>query len=144
MHIEPMAAHHLPVVTALGKACDVYVPSAQDVGLLMLEREAICGFIAWHVILDEAELLSLAVDKDYRRRGIGKALLQASVMQWQASNVAHAFLEVREHNSPAQTLYAQCGFQLSGRRKRYYHHPKEDALMMRLDLDIASHEIARD
>ena len=76
------------------------------------------------------QLDSMAVRPDARRRGIGAALLQA-LLAWAAQNGARHFsLEVRASNGAAIALYQRLGFQVEGRRPRYYAHPQEDALLL--------------
>jgi len=89
--------------------------------------------IAWFV-LDEGEIANLAVVPSARRRGIGRALLEAIIAEARATRVARLFLEVRESNASARALYAARGFQPITRRPRYYRKPVEDAIVLRLDL----------
>ena len=92
------------------------------------------GFaIAWHV-LDEGELANLAVAPEHRRRGIGQALLDAVTTDALGRGTSQLYLEVRESNSAARQLYGAAGFEEVGRRKRYYRHPVEDALILRRTL----------
>ena len=76
----------------------------------------------------EAEVLNVAVDPEFRRRGIATALLRAAG----ARHPGELFLEVRESNLPAQALYAKLGFTVCGRRPGYYENPPETAIVMRL------------
>jgi ribosomal protein S18 acetylase RimI-like enzyme len=77
----------------------------------------------------EREILSLAVDPADRRQGIGRALVEAELAS--ASKGTTWFLEVRESNIAAVSLYAAMGFTASGRRPGYYHDPAEAAIVMR-------------
>jgi ribosomal-protein-alanine N-acetyltransferase len=70
-----------------------------------------------------------------RRQGIGARLLDAAIARVRASDVDSLYLEVRDSNAPARSLYLSRGFVEVGRRKDYYRRPKEDALVLRLDLD---------
>lgn len=92
------------------------------------------GFALVREIAGEAELLTLAVDPDHRRRGIAAQLMQ----DWRKSaQAATAFLEVAADNLAAQSLYRQHGFDVSGRRKGYYTRPdgpKVDAVIMKASL----------
>ena len=78
----------------------------------------------------EAELLTIAVGKNYRRRGIGAALLDL-LLAIVDSNADVCFLEVRISDDGAQAMYCKAGFVPIGVRKRYYRD--EDALAMRRD-----------
>jgi ribosomal protein S18 acetylase RimI-like enzyme len=77
----------------------------------------------------EREILSLAVDRASRRRGIGRALVEAELAA--ASKGTTWFLEVRESNIAAISLYRAVGFTPAGRRPDYYHDPAEAAIVMR-------------
>ncbi|WP_347301948.1 GNAT family N-acetyltransferase [Croceibacterium sp. TMG7-5b_MA50] len=83
------------------------------------DGETVAGFALTRQILDEEELLLLAVHPDWRRCGIGASLLQRVITAARARGVARLFLEMRDGN-PAMHLYADTGFQQSGRRRDYY------------------------
>jgi ribosomal-protein-alanine N-acetyltransferase len=83
-----------------------------------------------------AELESVAVEKAARRAGVGRALCGA-VIAWSRSQGAAALeLEVRAASEGAIALYAGQGFVVVGRRRGYYREPPEDAVMMRLHLEL--------
>jgi ribosomal-protein-alanine N-acetyltransferase len=82
-----------------------------------------------------AELETIVVDKDARRRGVGKALCEA-VAAWSRQLGAPGLeLEVRTGNEAAIALYTSLGFEITGCRRTYYQQPVEDALLMRLNLE---------
>jgi ribosomal-protein-alanine N-acetyltransferase len=78
------------------------------------------GFALYRAISDEAELLLLAVSPEFRRRGIGKMLLDQFLDHARDRGVSRVHLEVREGN-PAVILYRSAGFSVAGRRPKYYH-----------------------
>ena len=78
------------------------------------------GFALYRTISDEAELLLLAVSPEFRRRGIGKMLLDQFLDHARDRGVSRVHLEVREGN-PAVIMYRSAGFSLAGRRPKYYH-----------------------
>ena len=80
------------------------------------------------------EVLNLAVAPEFRRRGIGGALLEAGLAAFRRRRATEVFLEVRESNRSAQSLYLARGFRPVGQRASYYRNPKEDALVLRLPL----------
>jgi ribosomal-protein-alanine N-acetyltransferase len=90
------------------------------------------GFIASRLIADELHVNNVAVRSEYRRQGVGSALLEAVLLEGGRRGARVAFLEVRASNGPAQALYERCGFAMTGRRRNYYSQPTEDALIMSL------------
>jgi ribosomal-protein-alanine N-acetyltransferase len=110
-----------------------YAKLAESPGGLVLVCDASgqpVGFVAARQAADEAEILNIAVHRDLRGKGIASALLLAALDEFRRSAIARVFLELRESNLPALTLYSRQGFTPSGRRKAYYHHPDEDAVCM--------------
>lgn len=121
--VEAIQKASLPNAAAGWAACD----------FLKLEPwVAICGtavvsfLVSRAVAEEEFELLNMAVAPEYRRRGLGKALL-AHVLQL---HPGVWYLEVRESNEAAYRLYEGLGFHRSGRRREYYQSPPEDAIEM--------------
>lgn len=104
---------------------------------------SICGYAGMWVLMDEGHITNIAVHPDFRRQGIGTALLCEMARRGRARGVDKLTLEVRPSNAAAQNLYSQLGFVARGRRKRYYSDTGEDAIIMWLDdIDdlIAWHE----
>ena len=89
--------------------------------------------VAWYVA-DEGEIANLAVASASRRRGIGGMLLDTALDTARTRNAASVYLEVRDSNETARSLYASRGFEQVMRRRRYYRAPTEDALVLKLDL----------
>jgi ribosomal-protein-alanine N-acetyltransferase len=79
----------------------------------------VAGFSLQRGISDEAELLLLAVSPEFRRRGIGKMLLDQFLNQARDNGASRVHLEVREGN-PAVIMYRAAGFALVGHRRKYY------------------------
>lgn len=80
-------------------------------------------------VLDEAEIHTIGVHPDHRRRGHARRMLVHVIGHWQRIGVTRAFLEVREANGPARGLYRSLGWRETGRRADYYG-PGEDAICM--------------
>lgn len=93
------------------------------------------GYLLGQMIVPEGELLRIAVRPSARRRGVGRALIEAFLAHLQENGCTVCFLDVREHNAPAQALYSSYGFTPLDRRKGYYHLPTEDAIVMQLPLN---------
>ncbi len=94
------------------------------------------GFILIRVVVDEAEILTLAVRPSARRAGLGARLVEAAVVRAAALGAERMFLEVAEGNAAARALYARSGFVEMGRRRGYYSHAdgrREDALTLVLN-----------
>ena len=87
--------------------------------------EELVGFLAIQENLYELEVVQIAVRKEWQGRGIARQLLETVPQE------KDVFLEVREGNTPARTLYQKQGFKEIGCRKGYYHAPTEDAIMMK-------------
>lgn len=135
-------ADDLPRVVEIERACFSTpwkettfraLASRTDSDLLVAEAaEEVVGYAACWTVLDQAELGNVAVAEGARGAGIGGALVDAVVDRVRERGALECFLEVRESNEDAQSLYRQRGFAVVGRRSRYYAHPTEDALVMRL------------
>jgi [ribosomal protein S18]-alanine N-acetyltransferase len=111
----------------------VFQPGAPDRVLWVVEDEgSIRGFVVAQFAGAECELENLVISVAHRRRGFGLQLLQSLIAAARQRNVERIFLEARESNVAARALYEKVGFQLNGRRKAYYGHPQEDALLFAL------------
>jgi ribosomal-protein-alanine N-acetyltransferase len=96
------------------------------------------GFVLARVVVDEAEILTLAVDPASRRTGIGAALLAKAIDLAAANGALALFLEVAVDNQAALGLYDRHGFAKVGRRRAYYTHADGqaiDALVLRRNLN---------
>ncbi len=81
-------------------------------------------------VLDEGAVTNIAVAPEYRRQGIGRAVVQAMLAEAEKRGLSSVFLEVRVSNEAARGLYLSEGFFECGVRKGFYKHPAEDALQM--------------
>ena len=139
--LVPMDRSHLAGVAALEKLCfavpwteamlaeELYNPAAS---FIVAEGPAgqVLGYAGLHVVLDEGYITNVAVRPECRRNGIAQKLLQVFLDFAQAHKLAFLTLEVRASNYGAIALYGSRGFRSVGRRKNYYEHPKEDAIIM--------------
>jgi len=99
------------------------------------ESEAgIVGFLIARLVLDEMEILNLAVAAETRRCGAGSLLLKEALAWGKRAGARRAFLEVRESNRGAIEFYRRYGFTEAGSRPRYYSDPMEDALVLAIHL----------
>lgn len=100
-------------------------------------KKKVAGFAMLRLAGDESELITIAVDRKLRGKGLGKALLRAALDDLQRTPVRRMFLEVDETNASAIRLYRGFGFADVGTRRGYYPHPDgttATALVMRADL----------
>lgn len=100
--------------------------------LVLEEEDRLLGFAIFSIVLDEANLLNIAVNPIAQGRGFGRALLVKGIEHLISRNVGKCFLEVRVGNTSAQNLYLSLGFQKVGERRDYYpaQGGREDALVM--------------
>lgn len=104
--------------------------------LVAVLNDQIIGYICLRTIIDVTEILNIAVHPRFRKRGVGTELLKRALEELisghQDSKTIR--LEVRESNTPAIALYKRFGFEVIGRRRDYYHSPREDAILMGMDI----------
>ncbi len=93
------------------------------------EDGTVLGYCILRLIFGEGEIFNIAVAPEQRGRGVGEALLRHALAA-AAGEADCVFLEVRESNGPARSLYEKLGFTFTGRRRGYYLKPREDALLM--------------
>lgn len=92
------------------------------------------GYAGLCHVCDEGYISNVATAPGYRRRGAAAALLLGLEERARALGLAFLTLEVRESNLPARALYAKLGYAVAGRRRNYYQNPREDAILMTLEL----------
>lgn len=136
-----MAPEHIPHAAALESLCFSQPWSEQS--LLMLCREGNVGFTVLSMpeerpvayggmltVLDEGQILNVAVHPDYRRRGCGAQILRALIDYAKQNRLSLLTLEVRESNRAAIALYEKHGFVRTGLRRNFYTSPTESAYVM--------------
>jgi len=143
MHVRivPMNADHLDEVAELERICfstpwsrnmlAEELDNALSAFLVALDDSGrVVGYAGVQVVLDEGYITNIAVRPECRRQGVAGKLLQVFLDFAQANQLAFLTLEVRASNYGAIALYGSRGFRSAGRRKNYYEHPKEDAIIM--------------
>ncbi len=95
-----------------------------------LDDDKLVGYIGVSVISDSCFVNNIAVYPEYRRQGVGKALMKIAILTADAMGTGFISLEVRESNYAAISLYRSLGFEEMGLRKDFYRLPKEHALIM--------------
>jgi len=91
------------------------------------------GYICFWIVFDELHLLNLAVDPEYRSKGLGEDAICWALNFGRRRGIHTACLEVRTSNHAALNLYKKTGFVPYGIRKDYYSDPQEDALLLSLE-----------
>ena len=144
--ITHMTAADVAEVAALEAVCfsnpwsEASVASELDnpLSLWLVARDAagLLGYIGSQSVPDEADMMNLAVRPDARRQGVAQALLRALEAALRQNGIRSLTLEVRAGNESAIRLYTQAGFRQAGRRKNYYFHPKEDALILKKEWEL--------
>ena len=143
VRIIPMTAADVPQVAEIERAC-FSDPWPESVLLHELENElslwlvaksedTVLGYLGSQSVLDEADMMNIAVRESARRQGIAKSLILALCARLHDAGVRSLTLEVRDSNAAAIALYEGLGFFQVGRRPNYYFHPKEDARILRKD-----------
>jgi ribosomal-protein-alanine N-acetyltransferase len=134
---QPWAAGSMSEILAM-PGCRALV--AVDGGSLVPSAEppGPAGMVIWSTILDEAEIMTLAVLPPWRRRGVGGALLDAAMDGARAGGACTMFLEAAADNAAALALYGSRGFERVGLRKKYYGDV--DGIAMRCDLGASGGE----
>ncbi len=146
MTVTKMDREHVHQVAELEKLCfrDPWseksvaseLENALSCWLVALDGETVAGYIGSQTVLDETDMMNIAVHPAYRRRGVGEALVSELIARVKARGSRSLTLEVRASNLPAQRLYEKLGFVQTGRRPGYYFHPREDALILRKEWEI--------
>ncbi len=126
---------------------EVSFPTPWTMGIFMREFElefshhyvfdaagGVVGYIVFWLIEGEVHIMSIAVRSDLRRLGIGTEILRRSLARAKELGGRYVFLEVRENNSAAISLYTKAGLSVEYKRKGYYTDTREDALIMAREL----------
>ena len=100
-------------------------------GCIVAEEDGeIIGCVVYHNIVGDVDMTNVQVKEAHRKRGIGTALMKATMEKARSVGGERFTLEVRESNLAAIALYESLGFTVEGKRRGFYEHPREDALIM--------------
>lgn len=151
MHVRvvPMTADHLDEIAELERICfpDPWsrnmlaeeLDNALSAFLVALDDAGrVAGYAGLQVVLDEGTITNIAVRPEYRRQGVAHQLLDVFMNFARGNRLAFLTLEVRSSNYGAIALYGELGFRSVGRRKNYYEHPREDAIIMTKEFDYGT------
>jgi ribosomal-protein-alanine N-acetyltransferase len=144
MIVRPMRAADLPEVSRIDEMSfsQPWPPAAFEIEMFNknarnwvaeVDGRLVAALVIWRV-LDEAHIATVAVHPDFREQGLGKMLLKAGMQAAYEEGARIYHLEVRAGNLAAQKMYLEFGYEIVGRRPRYYQDNGEDALLMTLNL----------
>ncbi len=144
MTVRPIESRDIDAILAIQQASPevaqwtghdyARVVAGDMAGWVAEENAVVAGFLAARRAATDLEILNFAVREDARRSGAGTSLLRAAVAWGKTFQAEKAFLEVRASNATALRFYERQGFQVTGRRPRYYTAPIEDALLLTADI----------
>ena len=146
MEIRKMTDREVPQVAELEKLCFSQPWSEKSVAgeldnplalwLVAMEGDRLAGYVGSQTVMDETDMMNLAVAPQFRRQGVGETLVNALTASLKELGSRCLTLEVRDSNGPARALYAKLCFVEVGRRRGYYRDPREDALILRKEWEI--------
>lgn len=146
MEIVRMSISDVPAVAELERKCFSDPWSERSVAaelenplslwLVALLGRTVVGYVGSQSVMEQADMMNIAVNPDYRRRGIAESLIERLVAELKDKQVSSLTLEVRASNAPAIALYRKLGFIQVGKRPNYYRNPREDALILRKEWDL--------
>lgn len=141
MILTNMRQEHVAQVAELEKLCfrDPWsensvaseLKNALSLWLVAVDGERVAGYVGSQTVMDESDMMNVAVHPDYRKQGIATALILGLVEELRKRGSRSLTLEVRASNENAISVYSKLDFQEVGRRKNYYRNPREDALILR-------------
>ena len=141
MEIRLMEKSDIPQLAALEKQCfsDPWSVSAFEyelnnplsLWLVAAEGDTVAGYVGSQTVIDESDMMNIAVRPDFRRQGIAENLIESLIIMLNTRQSKSLTLEVRVSNTPAIRLYEKMGFIQVGRRPGYYRNPREDAYILR-------------
>ena len=141
-----MQAQHVSQIAELEKICfsdpwseraiSSELTNPLSLWLVAVDEDKVVGYIGSQSVLDESDMMNLAVMPEYRRAGVARRLVSMLIEQLRNNEVRCLTLEVRASNDPAVALYQRIGFRQVGLRPNYYSKPREDALILRKEWEI--------
>ena len=152
VRIVPMTNEYLNDVAELERTCfsnpwsrnmlAEELENACSAFLVALDAEngSVVGYAGLLAVVEEGGRRTAPPRRAARRGGVGGQLLDVFIRLAVGIGLAFLTLEVRESNYAAIALYGSRGFRGEGRRKNYYDHPKEDAIIMTKEFGAAEAE----
>lgn len=112
---------------------DIYDSEISSV-LVAKVGDTVVGYVSFTVIIDECSIINFATKNEFKRQGVGKRVMEALLEHGNKIGVKKYFLEVRVSNEGAIALYKKYGFVPVGISKNHFSAPREDAVLMNLEL----------
>ena len=110
------------------------IDAVNGMALVADDGASLCGYAFFRICPPESELLHVVVAPEWRRQNVASSLLRHGFTALSDMGCTDCFLEVRQSNMAARSLYERIGFFQTGTRKHYYHQPDEDALLLSRNL----------
>lgn len=107
-----------------------YLMKKDTMFFVVEEKERILGYCSMMTVLDEGDILNVAVRSDRQKEGIGQFLVDSMLHMAEMQGIRLVHLEVRQGNGTARRLYQRLGFKEDGLRRDYYENPVENAVLM--------------
>lgn len=107
-----------------------YLMKKDTMFFVVEEKERILGYCSMMTVLDEGDILNVAVRSDRQKEGIGQFLVDSMLRMAEMQGIRLVHLEVRQGNGTARRLYQRLGFKEDGLRRDYYENPVENAVLM--------------
>ena len=140
IYTQPLTAAHIADVAELEKLCFSAPWSAQSLelltkegigtGVVYVENGKVVAYGGMLCVVDQGQITNIAVHPDYRRHGIGRAIVGALLKYAMDEKFEEVTLEVRKSNEAAQALYRGMGFRAIATRPGFYSKPVEDGVIM--------------
>jgi len=129
-----LAEQEKPAWTAAQFAEELFHPCAWQFVACQDGPSLFAGYICCRSVAGEAEILKIVVTQHFRGQGVGSLLLQAALQRMADKGARRCYLEVRDSNGIARSLYEKFGFHQIGYRRDYYSSPREAAVVYKLGI----------
>ncbi len=140
-NIGPMTEEDVAAVAALEAenfsrpwSYEAFYKTLSDENYIVMiakEKDALLGYCVLLCTGEEADITNVCTAPEARGKGVATEMLAALMEAGESRGVTEFFLEVREGNTPARSLYTKLGFEEIGIRKNYYEEPREHAVLMK-------------
>lgn len=143
IYVRDVRSNDLDAISEIEKSCFSHPWKYADFEKAMTDKQLfkvvtvgddIAGYLLALVVCDEAQVQTVAVKEEFRGKGCGWKVLEASIFEAMIRRCSMMYLEVRKSNAKAISLYENMGFKQMGERRNFYTAPQEDAITMSFDI----------